>query len=261
MSSSRVPLTITWDELADSPLELDDYAKLTMTYTADGFTELKRDIQTNGLLVPIILRQGKVLDGRHRLKACGELAIDVHAEERGPLSDAEALNVVISNSLHKSTSSDAARIEAYLLCLAKGVKKKDMPKEFRRLNSNYVSKISYIEGANPEYLQVLLRQNAVRLYNKRFDKVEDYGTINGLWKALKSNAALEQSVSEVQHVSAEEGDFEISLEEYFNNPAAESEFWELYEIGRSNGVNLHPSSPVGSKILQLIKTKYVDVLT
>lgn len=39
----------------------------------DDFESLKASIDRNGLLQPILLWQGRVLDGRHRLKACAEL--------------------------------------------------------------------------------------------------------------------------------------------------------------------------------------------
>jgi hypothetical protein len=40
------------------------------------YQELKSDIQKNGLLLPIIIHEGKILDGRHRYKACLELKIE-----------------------------------------------------------------------------------------------------------------------------------------------------------------------------------------
>lgn len=40
------------------------------------FEELKTDIQMNGLLLPITLADGKILDGRNRFKACSDLGID-----------------------------------------------------------------------------------------------------------------------------------------------------------------------------------------
>ena len=59
---------LTREELEELPL--DPYSTLTMTYTQDGFNELKDDIRRNGQIVPILLRDGKILDGRHRHQAC-----------------------------------------------------------------------------------------------------------------------------------------------------------------------------------------------
>ena len=40
------------------------------------FESLKRDIETNGQLHPIIMYQGKVLDGWHRFRACRDLGVE-----------------------------------------------------------------------------------------------------------------------------------------------------------------------------------------
>lgn len=41
----------------------------------DEFANLRQDIEANGLRVPILLYEGKVLDGRHRLRACEETGV------------------------------------------------------------------------------------------------------------------------------------------------------------------------------------------
>ena len=51
-------------------------AKHVPAMTEDEFKMLKADIQVQGLLVPIIIRDGMVLDGWHRYKACLELKIE-----------------------------------------------------------------------------------------------------------------------------------------------------------------------------------------
>jgi len=239
-----------------SALSLDPFSTLTMTYTQDGFEELKQDIKTNGQLVPILLRENQILDGRHRHQACMDLGVAMQYKELGDITDEEALDVVISNSINKSTNTDAAKVEAYLMCKAKGIKQKDMPAKFSRLNINYVRKLSYIEKENPEYLDVLLKQNMVRLYNKEYDKVEDYGTINGIWRTLKANKRLEETVVEVVPEPAQCQEYETDIESYFNNAAAETEYWDLYNVGKEVGANLHPDTELGKRIAALIKGKY-----
>jgi hypothetical protein len=45
------------------------------------FQELKADIKARGLREPILVRHGRILDGRHRYKACIELGIEPTVEE------------------------------------------------------------------------------------------------------------------------------------------------------------------------------------
>lgn len=234
-------------------IELDEYSKLTMTYTKDGFNELVKDIEHRGQLVPILLRSNKILDGRHRYQACKVLGIAIKIDDLGDLTDEEALDIVISNSLNKATGTDAAKVEAYLLCKAKGMKNKDMPTKFNRLNMDYVKKISYIERANPKYLQALLKQNGVELYNKEYKKLDVYSTINSIWKTLKSNARYEEEVVEVVPESAQEKNYENDVEEYMISSRAEDEYWELYGL---LGGSIHPDTAAGKKVMDLINSKY-----
>jgi hypothetical protein len=56
------------------PLEVHDLAKLP-EMSAKEYAELRDDMARNGQLEPIILHEGKILDGYHRSKACRELGI------------------------------------------------------------------------------------------------------------------------------------------------------------------------------------------
>ena len=42
--------------------------------TEEEYASLKEDIRVNGLMNPVSLYKGEILDGRHRYKACRELA-------------------------------------------------------------------------------------------------------------------------------------------------------------------------------------------
>lgn len=47
----------------------------------ERFEELKQDIRANGLRLPIVLCDGKILDGRNRYRACRELGIALRTEQ------------------------------------------------------------------------------------------------------------------------------------------------------------------------------------
>ena len=241
----------------EKELQCDKFALLTMIYTPEGFEDLKNDIKKNGQITPIVLREGFILDGRHRHKACKELGIETKYIETGVISDEEALDLVISNSIQKDTRSDAARTEAYLICKAKGVAKNEMSKVFKRINLNYVKKLSYIEKENPKYLEALLSHKQVKLYSKEFDKSDNYGTINGIWKVLKMNEQLKDEVVIVDSEESSQQSYDFSVEDFLNNPYAIKEYWDFYSLGAKSGVNLHPKSELGKKLMTLIKSKYV----
>src|SRR5271168_3435620 len=60
--------------ICDRPIH--PLAKLFPPLSPDEFEKLKADIQRNGQLEPVWLdEEGRVLDGRHRLRACKELGI------------------------------------------------------------------------------------------------------------------------------------------------------------------------------------------
>jgi ParB-like chromosome segregation protein Spo0J len=83
----------------------------------EAFAALVADIRKNGLREPIVLHEGKVLDGRNRYRACVELGIEHITkpwDQRG-----DALSYVLSTNLHRRHLCEsqralvAARIENF----------------------------------------------------------------------------------------------------------------------------------------------------
>ncbi len=62
-------------------MELHDLCKAFPRSDGKAFDAFKRDIEDNGLLVPITTYQGKILDGQNRYKACIDLGIEPHYVE------------------------------------------------------------------------------------------------------------------------------------------------------------------------------------
>ena len=56
--------------------EVHKYAALTPEMSPEDFERLKADIKEHGQKTAIVVFEGKVLDGRHRLRACKELGIE-----------------------------------------------------------------------------------------------------------------------------------------------------------------------------------------
>ena len=60
--------------------EIHELAALIPEMSADEFRGLCDDIRTNGLIEPIVLYEDRVLDGRHRYRACIETGIEPRFE-------------------------------------------------------------------------------------------------------------------------------------------------------------------------------------
>jgi len=87
-----------------------------------AFEELKADIKKHGLREPIYLFQGKVIDGRNRLKACKELKIKPEFREWN--GEGNLIDFVISLNLHRRhlTESQRAMVAAKTANLKKGLR-------------------------------------------------------------------------------------------------------------------------------------------
>ena len=60
----------------EAGMQLDELAGLFPLMSEAEFSALKNDIQANGQREPIWLRHGRVIDGKHRFRACQELGIE-----------------------------------------------------------------------------------------------------------------------------------------------------------------------------------------
>ena len=89
-------------------LEAHTYANLLPRMLEKQFAELKESIELDGLQNPIILFQGKILDGRNRCRACRELGIPVLAFEFVG-SEPRALIYVLSANQHRRDLTPSQR--------------------------------------------------------------------------------------------------------------------------------------------------------
>ena len=86
------------------------------------FEALKADIQTNGQQQPIVLHEGRIVDGRQRFKACQELGITPEFSEL-KLNGLPVEQTVVSLNLHRRhlTESQRALIAAQICTSRLGV--------------------------------------------------------------------------------------------------------------------------------------------
>ena len=96
--------------LADlSSLEIHEAAYLFPEMQEQEFAELKEDIRVNGLQIPILTFGEKVVDGRHRLRACMELGIIPRFEQMVAANDASIVQAVVGINLHRRHLSEGKR--------------------------------------------------------------------------------------------------------------------------------------------------------
>jgi ParB-like chromosome segregation protein Spo0J len=84
------------------------YADLFPLLSADALSELAADIKANGLHQPVVLYQGKVLDGRNRLKACRQAGVEPRFINFTGTEE-EALAFALSSNLHRRHLNSAQR--------------------------------------------------------------------------------------------------------------------------------------------------------
>lgn len=90
-------------------MEFHEFAACFPLIAGEELEELSEDIRTNGLNNPIVLFQGKVLDGRNRSTACVMAGVEPKTREFEGTEE-DALRFVMSENLHRRhlTQSDKA---------------------------------------------------------------------------------------------------------------------------------------------------------
>jgi hypothetical protein len=88
-------------------LSVNPAAELFPTMCESEFAGLKADIENYGQREPIVLFDGKILDGRNRYRACQELGIEPTVEEVQELADPTAY--VLSANLHRRHLTESQR--------------------------------------------------------------------------------------------------------------------------------------------------------
>jgi len=101
------------------------FADVFPLLSGEDFDRLCQDIREHGQREPVILYDGKILDGRNRYRACQELGIPAQFEHSKASTDGEALRESVSRNLHRRhlTASQRAMIGADLLPMFEAIAK------------------------------------------------------------------------------------------------------------------------------------------
>ena len=105
------PITIKWD--------IHELANLFPMSCTEEYTKLRDDIKKFGLIEPITIWDGRILDGRHRAKACHELGIEPEYVE---YTGNDPVGFVLSKNRFRRhlTQSQLGMLAMKLAGLAKG---------------------------------------------------------------------------------------------------------------------------------------------
>lgn len=117
-----------------------------------AFAALVADIAAHGQREPILILDGQVIDGRHRLRACEQLGLEplvrlVSAEDGDPFG------LVVSLNLHRRhlNESQRAMVAARLAtfgrpCQRKSANWRELPKPVRHNCSMWASAVCSVPG-------------------------------------------------------------------------------------------------------------------
>jgi len=100
----------------DDPIAFHPLCELWPLLDGEAFEELAINIAAHGLRMPILLYQGKILDGRNRYLACGSAGVDPVFVEANAKDDDEALELVWSlnhQRRHLTVTDKAFAAETY----------------------------------------------------------------------------------------------------------------------------------------------------
>ena len=99
---------------------LDPCVELFPAMNSDEFNALKQSIERNGQSEPILLFHGKVVDGRHRLKACQELGIEPKVQTLSVKNYEQAKSMAFARNINRRNLAIGQRaLMAAALCTRK----------------------------------------------------------------------------------------------------------------------------------------------
>lgn len=210
-------------------LEIHEFANIFPPMNSKEFNELKRDIKENGLLEPIIIYEGKIIDGRNRYNACKELNINC------PIKQYEGdnpLQYVMSTNLkrrHLTDSQKAIVGRRYKIYFAKFAKERQLKgtlaNQFDKGKAS--DKAGEIVGVSGRYVDIA--EEVLTLKPEMEEKIMS-GEIK--LKQVYRDIKLEKQKEEIKKLKELKGEYEVIVIDppwqYYEDEKYDNEFY----IGR-----------------------------
>jgi len=171
-------------------VEIHPIADLHRNHSEAEFNALKEGIRLNGQITPAIMYRGKLVDGRHRLKALKELGMDKIKviELKNNLTLPEVEEVVIDSENRRTDTPAQKAIRALKWKRAHGGSTKDAGLKFGVNRSDVSMADSVFTRLGEDIMNKMYLHGRVMLGGKR------YSTIRSLYNALKeSDRAIERN--------------------------------------------------------------------
>ena len=155
--------------MTTSSYSLHPAAELFPVMDEVAFAALVADIAAHGQREPILILDGQVIDGRHRLRACDELGLVPLVREVDP-ADGDPFGLVVSLNLHRRHLSESQR--AMVAAHLANMNRTDTLRQYRSANlHNDAHPVSLTQAA--ELLQVSRRSvaSAARIRDQGTDEL------------------------------------------------------------------------------------------
>ena len=207
------------------------------SHSGDEYTVLVNSIRESGLLEPIKLVRGRIIDGRHRYRACLRLDIPILVEELNLTEEEVSKHVLASNqrrslspgqwailALKKLPEYEARANERKLSCLAQNTVAELIPQ--RKESGRVIELLAKAYPVNPKYILY-----AKRIQESKPELLEKvFSGEMGIIDAHKEVKILTVPVEKKVYLSIEQA-FQIALDKL---PEEDNDF--LHELAeQTNG--------------------------
>lgn len=185
------------DSMIDIPHH--SYADIFPTMPVDEMQEFVNDIKKHGLRTPIVLYEGKILDGRHRYEACQILDIEPRMKE---YDGDDPLGFVISvNTMRRHlTASQRGMVAAKIADLKKGQYSKNPLSVNRRTTHEKAAKTLNVSQVTVDRASAVLNKSPALAKEVENGKITLHAATKKLAEIAKPKVADDEPVHRLDKI-------------------------------------------------------------
>ncbi len=180
----------------------DELAGLVPMASANEQDALTSDIAEKGQLDPLVLWQGKIVDGRCRQLACMQLGIDPKVKHLDwSMTEADVVGVVKSLNTRRNLTQTQKVIAACRVSLKPGAKKIADVASTWGIGDKILKNARFIAKERPEFIQPLFDGYSVKITSADGHEV-DSNKVTTIYAAIKRD--IEAVTEGVEHAWSED---------------------------------------------------------